>query len=173
MLGKSLLPRSLSTRIRPVQLKQSSGHDDEIDAQKGREDLEARSVSEVVPKGCRSDDQEDDRDTCANAQASRVPFEPSRLRRVNDQQQRGIGTAGGVEDLEANVGNPLDLLSAESLGFRETIEHQTCCVLDCGKWLTVRVAGRSGIDCFGECGVLSRLNDLSPTCWLAAWIEES
>ena len=103
MPGKPPPPERLRVCIRPVQLEQSSRNDDEIDAQKCRKEMEALAVDEVVPER-RSGNQNKYRDDpVAQPNSAWIPFESRHSRRVNDYEQRGIGTAGRIEYFEPHV----------------------------------------------------------------------
>jgi hypothetical protein len=126
VFGESFLPRSLCVRVRFVQLKQPGGYDHEVDSDQRWKDLDAQSVPEIVPEGHSSNDQKNDGESRAKPHSSGVSFELRCLRRVNDDEQRWVRAAGRVEDLKSYSRSAIDLLSTETLRFRQAVEQQTC-----------------------------------------------
>ena len=93
-------------------------------------------------------------------------------RRVNDHEQRGIGTAASNRRFRTERRARRRLVVWQKFPrFGEAVEQQACRIFWSWKRLTVRIAGRAGIDCFRECRVLSRPDDLRPTRGIAARIE--
>src|SRR4029450_1973248 len=92
---------------------------------------------------------------------------------MDDNQEGRLCPAGGIEDVEANIGGAIDLLAAERFGTSETIKQQTGRILYRRERPLLGIAGHACIYCLRERDELSRTDDLGPTARRARAIVES
>src|SRR6188508_460571 len=91
---------------------------------------------------------------------------------MNDDDERRLGTSGGIEDFEANTGRAIHLLTAERVRLGEVVEQKAADVLDRREWLSICIARRPCVERLCERGELSRTDDLGPAAWRPSAIVE-